>query len=393
MAVIMMNTKGLLEGKRVRKLSLKARLYYPLLLGLANTFARLELDYELLAARFISFHDPDTANIENWFLEYEKADLVFLYDGPDAGSKNATRWAQFDTPIEYRRSYPTKEDADSPAPPEPAYTDWLQSIHGAEWKAFHITEYQKKRQSDLTEKRAEAGRKGGAASGVSRRLKQNEAFASDASNGKQTNLDGNADVETDVDGEGEGEEGNHALLHNPAVRSNTLPSLTSHNGQDGKNKNKDKSMNPPESAPSSGAPLRIGSAEWFADHFHWLVVNHNPNCKPEKIVRNWREAWTKDFADLLGTFDDPQEVMELIAYSQTPKQAVYNVRPAMLIEHMQLLDEGVKRLKKKPEAWAVIWKPWVDIVNAIAPDTGSIEFNDEPAEITFNVEGDEDELG
>ena len=53
MAVIMIDAKGLLEGKRLRKLGLKARLYYPLLLGMANTYARLELDYDLLAARFI----------------------------------------------------------------------------------------------------------------------------------------------------------------------------------------------------------------------------------------------------------------------------------------------------------------------------------------------------
>jgi hypothetical protein len=39
------------------------------------------LDYGLLAALFITFHDSETANIADWFREYDNAKLVFIYDG------------------------------------------------------------------------------------------------------------------------------------------------------------------------------------------------------------------------------------------------------------------------------------------------------------------------
>lgn len=238
MANLLINVQGLLEGKRVRKLGLKARLYYPLLLGMANTFARLEQDYDLLAARFITFHDPDTANIADWFKEYEQAKLVFTYDGHDAGAEEPTRWAQFDTPVEFRRSFATREDNDSPEPPEPAYTDWLKSIHGAEWEQFHLSNYQKERRSDISGKRATAGRKGAAATNAKRwgtdsesQQNQQTDFA-DAAN-RQSRLGvvlGAVEGEDVVDGEGEGvtpsfnlkgDTGSFASLESSLINSGT----------------------------------------------------------------------------------------------------------------------------------------------------------------------------
>ncbi|MGA3370691.1 MAG: hypothetical protein ABSC48_02905 [Terracidiphilus sp.] len=135
MATILIDAKGLIEGRRLRKLSTKARYLYPIFLGLSNFYARLELDYELLVGRLVTFHDPDVTleNIEAWFNKYKQAYLCFIYQNGE--------WAQFDTPVEMRRDYPSKEDNKSPAPPDTEYTNWLKGLHGDNWEDYHMTKY------------------------------------------------------------------------------------------------------------------------------------------------------------------------------------------------------------------------------------------------------------
>jgi hypothetical protein len=366
---VLINVQGLLEGKRVRKLPLKARLYFPLLLGLSNTFARLELDYELLADKLASFHDPDAdaASIAEWFREFEKVKLAFIYDGHNTGAEEPTRWAQFDTPAEYRRSYPTKEDNDSPAPLEPAYTEWLKAIHGAEWEQYHLTKYQRERKTDISAKRSEAGRKGGVASGANRRSKQTEA---NGNSGKQTEHDADAVVGevVDEDVEEDDDTGTHALciMHDGTKQNG----LSIHNSKS--NNSSNGTMVPVESGANAKSPTPVSAstpqqpaafplgsadkeiAEWLAETFHALVLRYNKQCKPQKIIKNWRKVWASDFAKLLAG-RDLQQVMELIIFSQTPTQAEFNVRPAKLLEHAELLERQIQKLKKANK-WSELWR-------------------------------------
>jgi hypothetical protein len=169
MTMILIDPKGLMWGRRLRKLSLKARLYYPLMLSITNFYARVELDYDAILAQLSTFRDQDLtpANLASWFEEYKEANLVFLYS---RAVGDPVFWVQFDTPVEMRRQFPSTEDNRSPEPPEPEYTDWLKAIHGDKWKDYHMTYYQQ----SISEKRAEAGRKGGVASAESK-AKQNQA--------------------------------------------------------------------------------------------------------------------------------------------------------------------------------------------------------------------------
>ena len=64
---------GLLKGKRLRRCSAKARLYWPYFFLMSNGYARVELDFEALADEFASFRDaaPSPDEIRGLFEEYE----------------------------------------------------------------------------------------------------------------------------------------------------------------------------------------------------------------------------------------------------------------------------------------------------------------------------------
>lgn len=392
MAVMMIDTKGLLEGKRLRKLGLKARLYYPLLLGLANTFARLELDYDLLTSRFVTFHDPDTAKIEEWFHEYADAKLVLIYDGHNAGAEEPTRWAQFDTPAEYRRSYASKEEQASPAPPEPLYTEWLKAIHGGDWGKFHLTKYQQERQFDLSTKRSEAGRKGGIASGESRRSKQNEAARS---NGKQTNRDDDGDAgagaDEDVEIDVDVEHGYDALLHHAkAACTNASLLPNGHNGQDETGGNPETEGKTEASRPTNtgysrpAPPLPDGEtsadyAAWFAE-LYYILMQDNPYADLSRVPKNWKTAWAEDFATMLAMGEDKtlDPVLESICFSQLPAQQKYYRRPAALLKNCAtIIYPNIQKLKKA-KAWAPIYDSFIEWINSSQPkDEGPCD--DEPA--------------
>src|ERR1700733_2750091 len=120
---ILIDPKGLLEGKRLRKLCYMSRLYYPFLLSMTNFYARIEIDPELLAMKLSMLKDP-TMNeeaVETYFTDYSNAGLGLLYEA------KGSRWMQFDTPLKMRASFPTNEDNSSPEPPVEEYTTWLKS--------------------------------------------------------------------------------------------------------------------------------------------------------------------------------------------------------------------------------------------------------------------------
>ncbi len=131
MAVI--DPAGLFNGRRLRRCSPMARLYWPYLFLLSNGYARIELDFDALAYHFASFRDsaPTTGQIKGYFEEYEASHLVLCY-GPDG-----QRWAQWDTRRSFLKDFKTASDQKSPHPPEPEYSQWLQEQHGQGWEAYH----------------------------------------------------------------------------------------------------------------------------------------------------------------------------------------------------------------------------------------------------------------
>jgi hypothetical protein len=83
--------------------------------------------------------------------EFESNNLCFGYN------VKGVRWIVFDKPNELRRTFKTTQDNETPAPPEPNYTDWLKSIHDDEWVDFHASSLE---DPDLHEKRSRAGKAG-----------------------------------------------------------------------------------------------------------------------------------------------------------------------------------------------------------------------------------------
>lgn len=131
MAVI--HEKGLLEGRRLRKCSPLARLFWPYLFSMSNGFARLELDYELLEERLFSFKElrPDAKKLEQIFTEYANNHLILLYE------VNGAKWGQWDTKKSDLKKYKSSEDENCPNPNDEEYRAWLQQQHGDRWEQFY----------------------------------------------------------------------------------------------------------------------------------------------------------------------------------------------------------------------------------------------------------------
>lgn len=124
---------GILNGRRLRKCSPTAHWRYGYYLLLSNGYGRIELDFESISYRLVSFRGtaPTPKEIEAEFLEYAANHLVFVYE------HNGRKWAQFDTPNSGSKDWKTSVDLKSPMPPEPEYSEWLQQQHGDQWKKFH----------------------------------------------------------------------------------------------------------------------------------------------------------------------------------------------------------------------------------------------------------------
>jgi hypothetical protein len=128
--------KGLLEGKRLRKCSPRARLFWPFLFAMSNGYARLELDYELLEDKLHFFRDeaPDAAELHQFCTEFENNHLMFLYE------VKGQIWGQWDTRAADTKDYKTAADKESPAPPEEDYLRWLCERHGEDWMNYHCNQ-------------------------------------------------------------------------------------------------------------------------------------------------------------------------------------------------------------------------------------------------------------
>lgn len=162
-------SKGLLEGKRLRKLTDYGHVMWPFIFSQASErYARLEIDLELILqklghlapildeGRFESpiGYDPERALpvLEGIIDDYCRK-LAFRY------TVNGVEWMVFDKPNDMRFDYERREDIDSPAPPEPAFTEWLKSIHGENWASFHPGTVAQTSE-EISRKRSEAGKAG-----------------------------------------------------------------------------------------------------------------------------------------------------------------------------------------------------------------------------------------
>jgi|GEM_PF-3706656 len=131
MAII--DPQGLFNGKRLRRCSALARLYWPYLFLVSNGFARIELDFDAISHTFASFGAaaPSSAEIAGYFSEYEKNDLLYPF------AADGQNWGQWDTRRSWLKDFKTSSDKRSPSPPEPDYRRWLQKQHGSEWPLYH----------------------------------------------------------------------------------------------------------------------------------------------------------------------------------------------------------------------------------------------------------------
>jgi hypothetical protein len=396
---ILLDPQGLLWGKRVRKLSLKTRLYYPLVLGITNFYARIEVDGDFILSKLSSFKDPDLTpeSIKGWFTEYEAAKLALLYPA-DTSVAEPALWAQFDTPVSLRRQQPTNEDNASPVPPEQVYFAWLKGIHGNKWNEYNLSQYQQ----TLSEKRAEAGRAGGKASGVTR--KQSEANGS-KTNGASANeavdvvVDVDVDVVKDVDVDVvedvvEGE----SLIYNgsEAISSSMLyPLSISSNETTTKATTtatataKTKAVLTPPNTPSP--PLDIANV--FAGIWMKLMAVNPVWDKSKTPKTNWENLLIADFTKLL-TQVKPRELLEMLAYSQSLGQQQYNRTTANLVNNTAMILVKTTAAKKV-KGWQDIWNSFLTITGITPEDEPEViddpvEFLDKAKVTTFNIEIDDE---
>lgn len=126
----LIDSDGLFNGDRLRRCSDRARLLWPYFYLASNGFARLEINYHRIISRcFATFKKPPSeSEIGACLQEYESHSLLFTY------SVAGQVWGQWDSKLENLPRYKTATDRRSPAPPEPAFSEWkkaYQSEKGA----------------------------------------------------------------------------------------------------------------------------------------------------------------------------------------------------------------------------------------------------------------------
>jgi hypothetical protein len=119
-AMAMIDPEGLFGGDRLRRCSNAAQLHWPRLFLASNGFARIELNYSKLTGRaYANFNPvPSPEELGGYIREYLENSLLFPYEA------DGQTWGQWDTRPELLPKYKTALDRRSPAPPEPAFTEW-----------------------------------------------------------------------------------------------------------------------------------------------------------------------------------------------------------------------------------------------------------------------------
>ena len=114
---------GLFNGKRLRRCSNLARLYWPYLFLGSNGFGRFEVNYTRIVGRcFATFRPlPTEAELEGYIREYCGNNLLFVWN------HESQLWAQWDAKPGSLPRYKTAADRRTPSPPEPAWREWLRT--------------------------------------------------------------------------------------------------------------------------------------------------------------------------------------------------------------------------------------------------------------------------
>jgi hypothetical protein len=109
---------GLLTGERIAALSDIAKLYWPFLYAASNGYGRFELDYfKIVDSGFRHFQQkPTQETIRELIREYRDKHLLFIYKA------NGRLWCAWDDAA--HQQYFNSRDKASPAPPEPAFSEW-----------------------------------------------------------------------------------------------------------------------------------------------------------------------------------------------------------------------------------------------------------------------------
>jgi hypothetical protein len=342
MAVI--HEKGLLEGKRLRRCTPLARLFWPYLYCLSNGLCRIELDCELLADKLLTFRDmaPDAEQITEMFAGFEKNHLIYIYQFKDQ------RWGQWDfvdtTDI---KRHPTKEEQRSPQPPEPGYTEWLQEQHGEDWESHsstlvstgNTTEFETKREG-ISRKRSEAGRKGGLAKAgrLNSLTEDEESGRTEAKPGNNWQPEANSGNSSLGIGNGDGHGIGHGLGHGLGDGLPSAMASTSHLDDESQI----------EEDTTAGTKHeqhdRISISNELARHLFNSMEQYNPKAisnAPEK----WQSFWSSDIQAMLDDFT-PEDTWNIISESQkNPKFKPMVVRGAGLVKmaariHAHILKNG-----------------------------------------------------
>jgi hypothetical protein len=109
---------------------------WPYLYLLSNGFGRIEFDLDAVAFKFASFATaaPSPSELGAFFEEYQLQHLILLYEA------DGQTWGQWDTRRSHLKKFKTVKDTESPAPPEPLYSNWLREQHRSDWPAYHWSE-------------------------------------------------------------------------------------------------------------------------------------------------------------------------------------------------------------------------------------------------------------
>lgn len=132
---MIINEQGLLEGRRLRRCSSRARILWVFYYAVSNDYARLEFDFDLVADQLRNLKElsPTPEEVEQHFNEYVAQHLLFRYE-----SKGKKMWGVWDTRSTELKKHKTAKSKRSPNPPDAEYIAWLKEHHGEEeWEAFH----------------------------------------------------------------------------------------------------------------------------------------------------------------------------------------------------------------------------------------------------------------
>ena len=274
-------------------------------------------------------------------------------------------------------------------------------------EAFHITEYQKERQSEISAKRAEAGRKGAAATnakrwGVNANGQQNQQTDFVESANQQSRLEEVVGVGVDVDVECN-ETTTTRLTHNTnseETESVLSPSSSISKNETGKSKPPVKSqanerfLIPVKEGGNATIPVPKGKnncpvesdtdldavASIFAEEWGRLM-KHNPKFKRDRLPSKYLDIWTADFRALLDIYP-VQTVNNLLIYSQSPTQQEYNFLTKTLREGAERNLPFMEALKKT-SGWKLVRQSYQDIVSGETESGSSWDMEAEVDELAL----------